>query len=57
MYLQIGIILTIMILAYALANWRKLSVEICMLSSAIAGGIAGAFVKTPPLAQLARHLV
>lgn len=57
MYLQIGIILIIMIAAYGLANWKKLSVELCMLSSAVAGGIAGAFVKTPPLIQLARHLV
>ena len=57
MYLQIGIILIIMVLAYALANWRKMSVEICMLSAAVAGGIAGAFVATPPLTQLARHLV
>jgi len=46
-----------MIAAYGLANWKKLSVELCMLSSAVAGGIAGAFVKTPPLIQLARHLV
>jgi len=57
MYLQIGIILIIMVLAYAVSNWRKLSVEICMLSSAVAGGIAGAFVATPPITQLARHLV
>jgi len=57
MYLQIGIILAVMALAYALAAWRKLSVELCMLSAAVAGGIAGAVVKTPPLGQLARHLV
>jgi hypothetical protein len=57
MYIQIGIILLIMIAAYALANRRKLSVELCMLVAALAGGIAGAFVKTPPISQLARHLV
>jgi len=57
MYLQIGIILLIMIVAYALANWWKLSVELCMLTAAVAGGIAGTFVKTPPLGQLSRHLV
>jgi CitMHS family citrate-Mg2+:H+ or citrate-Ca2+:H+ symporter len=28
-----------------------------MLASAVAGGLAGAFVKTPPLIELARHLV
>lgn len=57
MYLQIGIILAVMVIAYALANWRKLSVELSMLSSAVAGGIAGSFVKTPPIGQLVRHLV
>ncbi len=57
MYLQIGIILIIMVLAYVLANWKKLSVELCMLSSAVAGGLAGVVVKTPPISQLARHLV
>jgi CitMHS family citrate-Mg2+:H+ or citrate-Ca2+:H+ symporter len=57
MTLQIGIILIIMIAAYALANWKKLSVELCMASSAVAGGLAGAVVKSPPVASLARHLV
>ena len=46
-----------MVLAYALAKWRKFSVEICMLAAAVAGGIVGAVVKTPPIGQLARHLV
>ena len=57
MYLQIGIISAVMVIAYALAKSRKLSVEISMLSAAIAGGIAGAFIHTPPTGQLARHLV
>jgi len=57
MYFQIGIILAIMIIAYALAKWKKLSVELSMLSAAVGGGIAGAFVSTPPIGQLARHLV
>jgi len=57
MYLQIGIILAVMVIAYALANWRKLSVELSMLSAAVAGGIAGSFVKTPSIGQLVRHLV
>jgi hypothetical protein len=57
MYLQIGIILAVMIAAYALAKSKKLSVELSMLSAAVAGGIAGAVVKTPPLGQLTRHLV
>lgn len=57
MYLQIGIILAIMVTAYALAKWKNLSVELSMLSAAVCGGIAGAFVRTPPIGQLARHLV
>jgi CitMHS family citrate-Mg2+:H+ or citrate-Ca2+:H+ symporter len=46
-----------MCIAYAVTSWRKLSVEICMLSSAVAGGLAGACVRTPPILELARHLV
>ncbi len=57
MAIQIGIILVVMVAAYALGAWKKLSVELCMASSAIAGGLAGAFVKTPPISNLARHLV
>ena len=56
MYLQIGIILAVMVIAYALAKWKRLSVELSMLSAAVGGGIAGAFVSTPPIGQLARHL-
>ncbi len=43
--------------AYTIANWKKLSVELCILSSAMAGGITGALFATPPLIQLPRHLV
>jgi len=57
MYFQVGIILAIMVIAYALAKWKKLSIELSMLSAAVGGGIAGAFVSTPPIDQLARHLV
>lgn len=57
MYLQIGIILVVMVTAYALAKGKKLSVEVSMLSAAVAGGLAGATVNTPPLGDLARHLV
>lgn len=54
---QIGIILAIMVVAYAVAKWRKLSVELSMLASAVAGGLAGAFINTPPISTLARHLI
>lgn len=57
MTLQIGIILLVMGAAYALANWRKLSVELCMASAAVAGGLAGAVLKTPPILDLTRHIV
>jgi hypothetical protein len=57
MYFQIGIISVVMVAAYALAKWKKLSVEISMLAAAVAGGIAGAFTSTPQIGQLARHLV
>jgi hypothetical protein len=57
MQLQIGIILVIMVTAYALAKAKKLSVELSMLAAALAGGIAGAFIRTPPLGQLSRHLM
>jgi CitMHS family citrate-Mg2+:H+ or citrate-Ca2+:H+ symporter len=57
MYFQIGIILAIMVITYALAKWKKLSIELSMLFAAVGGGIAGTFVSTPPIGQLARHLV
>ena len=46
-----------MVLAYALAKWKKLSVELSMFFAAAAGGLAGAFTNTPPVGQLFRHLV
>jgi len=57
MYLRVGIILAIMVIAYAFAKWKKLSVELSMLSATVAGGIAGAIKNTPQADQLARHLV
>jgi CitMHS family citrate-Mg2+:H+ or citrate-Ca2+:H+ symporter len=57
MYLEIGIILAVMVFVYALSKWRKLSVELSMLFAAAAGGLAGAVKSTPPIQQLARHLV
>jgi hypothetical protein len=57
MTLQIGLILLIMVAAYAAAKWKRLSVELCILVSALAGGLAGALVKTPPFLELPRHLV
>jgi CitMHS family citrate-Mg2+:H+ or citrate-Ca2+:H+ symporter len=46
-----------MVIAYAAAKAKKLSVELSILAAAVAGGIGGAFLKTPPLGELPRHLV
>ena len=50
-------ILAVMGAAYAWAKWRKLSVETSMLAAAVGGGLAGAMMRIPPLADLPRHLV
>jgi len=57
MSLQIGIVLAVIVLAYAMAKAARLTVEIGMFLAALAGGIAGAFFSAPPLSQLSRHLV
>jgi hypothetical protein len=57
MELRIIIILVVMVIAYGLAKWKKLSVELSMFLAAVAGGIAGAFARTPPITQLPRHLI
>ncbi len=54
---QIGSILGVMILAYAMAKVAKLSVEISMFVSALAGGLIGAFFGNPALGHIPRHLV
>ncbi|MFC1726678.1 C4-dicarboxylate ABC transporter [candidate division KSB1 bacterium] len=55
--MNIELILIVMAAAFAAAKWKKLSIEMCMLLSAVAGGLAGAVINTPPLSQLVRHLV
>ncbi len=57
MIVHIVVILLIMAAAYTVAHLKKLSVELCMLASAAAGGVVGAFFFTPPLATLPRHLI
>jgi TRAP-type C4-dicarboxylate transport system permease large subunit len=57
MTIQILAILAVMVAAYAAAKAARLSVELGILAAAVAGGLAGAFVKTPPLGDLGRHLV
>ena len=57
MPLQIGIVFTIMVLAYALAKSKRLSVELSIFAAAAAGGLTGTLFATPPIGQLARHMV
>lgn len=57
MTLQIGVLLLLMVAAYAVASFKKLSVELSILAAAVVGGLGGAFLKTPPIAELPRHLV
>jgi CitMHS family citrate-Mg2+:H+ or citrate-Ca2+:H+ symporter len=46
-----------MVVAYVAAKAKKLSVELSILAAAVAGGIGGAILKTPPIGELPRHLV
>ncbi len=54
---QILVILAVMIAAYAAAKAAKLSVELGIFAAAVGGGLAGAFLKTPAIGELGRHLV
>ena len=54
---RIAVVALVMGVAYALASWRKLSVELRMLAAAVAGGLCGAVVGTLHVGDLARHLV
>jgi len=54
---EILIILAVMVAGYVAAKTAKLSVEIGMFAAALAGGLAGAVLGTPPLRELGRHLV
>ncbi len=53
---QIAIVLVVMVAAYAAAKLKKLSVELSMFCAAAAGALAGAVIKNPPPADIARHL-
>ena len=57
MTIQILAILAVMIAAYAAAKAAKLSVELGIFAAAAAGGLAGAFLKTPAIGDVGRHLV
>jgi len=57
MTLQVLLLLILMVVAYAAAKAKKLSVELSILAAAVAGGIGGACLKTPPIGALPRQLV
>jgi CitMHS family citrate-Mg2+:H+ or citrate-Ca2+:H+ symporter len=57
MTIQILTILAVMVASYIAAKVAKLSVEIGIFAAALGGGLAGAFLGTPPLGELGRHLV
>lgn len=57
MTIQILIILAVMVAAYAAAKISRMSVELSMFAAVLAGGLAGATVKTPAAGDLARHIV
>jgi hypothetical protein len=57
MTLQVLLLLILMVVAYVAAKAKKLSVELSILAAAVAGGIGGAILKTPPIGELPRHLV
>jgi len=54
---QIIIVLSVMVLAYILGQWRRFSVELSLFLAALSGAITGAFFSTPPWTQILRHLV
>jgi CitMHS family citrate-Mg2+:H+ or citrate-Ca2+:H+ symporter len=57
MTIQILVILAVMVAAYAAAKAAKLSVELGIFAAAVGGGLAGAFLNTPPIGEIGRHLV
>jgi len=50
-------ITAIIIIGYILAKWQKLSVELSLFISTLAGVLAGALFKTPALSEIPRHLL
>ena len=57
MIYQTIIISAVLVIAYALAQWKKLSIEISLFLATLAGALAGAIFRTPPLTEIPRHLV
>ncbi len=54
---KIIIVLLAMTAAYAISQWRRLSVELSLFFAAVGGGLVGGLFSTPAYSQLLRHLV
>ncbi len=57
MLIQTLVIAAIIIIAYTLAKWRHLSVELSLLAATVVGALAGSVFHTPELREIPRHLV
>lgn len=57
MLAQTLIITAIIITAYVLAKWRRLSVELSLLIATMAGALGGSLFRTPEIREIPRHLV
>lgn len=57
MTIKIILVLTSMTAAYAISQWRRLSVELSLFLAAFGGGLVGSLFSTPPSGELLRHLV
>jgi CitMHS family citrate-Mg2+:H+ or citrate-Ca2+:H+ symporter len=57
MIIQTIFISAILVIGYAVAKWQKLSVELSLFISTLAGVLAGAIFRTPALGEIPRHLL
>ncbi|MGC8746433.1 MAG: C4-dicarboxylate ABC transporter [Candidatus Saccharicenans sp.] len=57
MLVQTLFISLIIILAFVVAKWKKLSVELSLFTATLAGALIGAIFATPPLVEIPRQLV
>ncbi len=57
MLIQTLLISAVIVVAYTLAKWKEFSVELSLLVATVAGALAAASFRTPPLQEIPRHLV
>lgn len=56
MITSIWLVLLVMVIAYVIGQWRRLSVELSLFLAAFFGAIVGSIFSTPPVAEIFRHL-